>query len=300
MLKARFAPRRQAQPHRKTLRLFLRIWTTTRSGVLRLDSGGEVRFIGGEPLTPEDLRACVRVLKTGGGGVFVNQRMTVCPPIPVMARTLWNAASILAETQKLPLRGPLVPSPAARRISAFPLCEASSSWLRESNNLDTLIRQRPLEREAIRRDLRILVALGVYRVRNAKPKSREDEPCLNPRNAFSVGCDELEGGRYSNAVKAFALLKQAQPYNARGIAWLGFALTKDPNFPERQRRARGRRFLEEAEGLGCVDAKVLLARLDVDEGEPGLALSRLQRVVLEHPHDSSARVLLDRVQNLLS
>ena len=378
MLHTRHQPRRRARRvHRKTLRLLLRIWASQHSGVLTTQDG-PVRFQSGEPCTSEDLRLAVRTLDNpeAPDPRFARSRATGEPPVPVMAHTLWKAGLRLAERHPLPQSGRLIPTPAERRLAAFPISRRTRAFLDESTDLGELIRMSRPDRQAIRQELQVLVTIGVYRLPKAPtaappdPKTRErlekevrrlrgadcwtvlgtrDETRIarasdrlerrytkllkdaDPRvrtlarqlldqmrralmeartgrtprrthldqhNAFDVGLRELQAGNYSDAVKAFARVKQAQPFNGRVLAWLGYALMYDPSFPKAKRLNRGRRFLEQAESMGNHrgDADLLLARLDIADGDLRRARTRLDRAARRHPANADVRVLLERLR----
>lgn len=378
MLNTRLQTDRRTRPvHRRTLKLLLRIWASEHTGVLNTQDGS-ARFQDGEPCTSEDLRLAVRALDNVDAPEprFARDRSTGKPPVPVMAHTLWKAGLRLVDRSSLPQSGRLVPTPAERRLAAFPISCRTRAFLDESTELGELIRMSRPDRQAIQQELHVLVTIGVYRLAKAPaaappdPKARErleketgrlrgadcwtvlgtrDETQLaraadrlerrytkllkdtDPRvrtlarqlldqvrrgmmeartgrpprrtpldqhTAFDVGHRELQAGNYSNAVKAFAMVKQAQPFNGRVLAWLGYALMHDPTFPEAKRRNRGRRFLEEAESMGNHrgDADLLLARLDIADGDLLRARTRLDRAAIRHPSNAKVDALLGRLR----
>ena len=356
---------------KKPLRLLVKLWAGAHSGQLHLESGEIALIHEGEPRSAEDLRICTRALRAGLSSRFVRRPSSGPPAVPVLARTLWKAACSVADKVALPSTGSLQPRHGFDRLSAFPLDPATRRFLQQEPAIDALIRCAPGDRERIREDLQVLLALGVFKVPAALVEPQElqrlqaevrrlkgadcwtvlgtadlgevdrfarrlvnryrtlvdhadprmsslagallkqvhrarEEARRGPshsggideHNAFSVGREELEAGHFSNAVRAFAVLKQAQPFNARAVAWLGYALTHDPSFPEGQRRSRGRRFLEQADSMGSHggDADLLLARLDIDEGQLVRAWTRLDAAHGRFPSNAEVAALLIQVR----
>ena len=292
-----------------------------------------------------------------------------------MARATWKAGLRCGQPLQVS-SGRLVPTPAAKRLAAFPVSPRTRRFLEGDLELGGLIRLNNADRDAVKRELAVLVAVGVYKAPKAPAAARKDpqglarlqretnrlkgadcwtvlgtrdktkldraadrlerrytpllkdsdayvrelarglldqvrqaageartgrvsaHASLDHHNALDVGRAELELGNYSNAVKAFAVLKQAQPFNGQALAWLGYALMHDPTFPEKRRLSRGRRFLEQAASMGGHrgDADVLLARLDIAEGDLVRAWTRLDKTTKLHPSNELARELLSQVR----
>ena len=376
MLTLQAQPRHHRPVRRKTLRLLLRIWAGENSGTLHLDEG-QIRFHLGEPCTPEDLRKSLRALDAVDASPprFARRNASGPPPVPVMARAMWKAGLRCSRPLEAS-SGRLTPTPAARRLAAFPVSPRTRRFLEGDLDLAGLIRLNTADRNAVRQELAVLVAVGVYKVPKAPAATRQDpqglarlqreanrlkgadcwtvlgtrdmsqldraadrlerrytpllkdadpkvrelarglldqvrqaageartgrvsaHASLDHHNALDVGRAEIEQGNFTNAVKAFAVLKQAQPFNGQALAWLGYALMHDPTFPEARRASRGRRFLEQAESMGGHrgDADVLLARLDIAEGDLVRAWTRLDKTVKLHPSNVLARELLAQVR----
>jgi hypothetical protein len=297
-----------------------------------------VCFHLGEASTPEDLDQAVNALNAPADTppTFVASEPFGRTPVPTMARMLW-AAGMRSANNPAPTTGRLTTTPASVRIGAFPLAPATRAFLDGDLEMSGLIRMSSMDRRTVTQDVRVLLALGVFRApsseahadRVARRRRRDAErelaqqllqkaplasvaevpppkpPRPSPRarvltlnNAWEVGQAEFNEGNYSNAVKAFAMLKRAQPFNGRVVAWLGYALFHDPSFPRAKREARGRRFLEQAASMGSHrgDAHVLQARLDIADGDLVRAWTRLDRAVVMHPTNGEARALRDDVK----
>jgi hypothetical protein len=120
---------------------------------------------------------------------------------------------------------------------------------------------------------------------------------LSPANALDEGRTQLEQGDFATAAKCFAVARNHEPYNSTNVAWLGWAIFNDPSREGVARRERGRKLLDEAEGLGGKgDAGFLQARADIIEGDLVRAWSRLEEVVKAHPQHAAACALLSQVK----
>lgn len=121
---------------------------------------------------------------------------------------------------------------------------------------------------------------------------------ISPANALSEGRAQLQRGDFTTAAKCFAVARNHEPFNATNVAWLGWAIFNDPSRDGPARRERGRKLLDEAEGLGGGqgDAAFLQARADIIEGDLVRAWTRLEEVVKANPQHAAAGTLLVQVQ----
>lgn len=132
------------------------------------------------------------------------------------------------------------------------------------------------------------------RVRAGSARTRTDG--VNALTAFDDGCAALERGRVGDALRYLAIARQREPFNPRVTAWLGAAVMRDSNRDPSSRRKKGLALIEEASSLGCTDADLLLARIDIEDGDLVRAWARLDAAVSRDPSHAEARALLIQVQ----
>ena len=129
-------------------------------------------------------------------------------------------------------------------------------------------------------------------------RARTAVSVVDPKTALADGKLQLQRGEFTLAARYFAVARNHDAHNAANLAWLGWAMFNDPSRELPVRRQKGRRLMEEAEGLGGAggDAIFLQARADVVEGELVRAWTRLEELVRAWPEHEAGAALLEQVK----
>ena len=121
---------------------------------------------------------------------------------------------------------------------------------------------------------------------------------LSPASAYDDGCRFVDQGRWEEAVKAFGLAKQHEPYAPQHSAWLGYAVYHDPSRDLADRQRKGRKLIEKATqmGVGNGDPHFIQAWLLVVEKDLVRAWNHVEVCLRANPSHARALALKDSIQ----
>ena len=141
------------------------------------------------------------------------------------------------------------------------------------------------------------VAAASERMAKGTATGGEPDELPDEKTAFAEGVKELDGGDYTRAVKWFALARKYSSNDADNVGHLGWAVYNDPERPKSKRRSKGRELLELSDFINphAESPQFLLARVELDEGEPSRAKARLERLLSIEPDYKPAQKLLAKM-----
>ncbi|HJN77446.1 MAG TPA: hypothetical protein QGF58_26210 [Myxococcota bacterium] len=129
-------------------------------------------------------------------------------------------------------------------------------------------------------------------------KARREARGANPSTAYDDGISLVAQGRFDEAVKAFGLAQQYEPYAPRHTAWLGYAVFHDPTRDLAERQRKGRKLIEKAllMGTGNGDPNFVQAKLLVEDKDLVRAWNHVEVCLRANPTHSGATTLRDSIQ----
>lgn len=184
-----------AEPRVPALALLTSVWIRRRSGIL-LGPNGEAMVILGRPLNHQGLIIMVEGLYSEGV-VFREGPRLERPGRESLGPHLYEAGRRLADQSSLMARAHLVlaDAPGAHAAMRLPIRPGTRALMlrrRETPTvpLNTLLAATPVDRDEVIEDLSVMVALGLYRFRDARISSHRrrtgDESMPPPRKRTDV------------------------------------------------------------------------------------------------------------------
>lgn len=153
--------------------------------------------------------------------------------------------------------------------------------------------------EAVRdvaKEIYDIVRASVDRVRQGNAK--HEIKSVNPQTAAEDGLRLVDQGRFDEAVKAFGLAQQHEPYAPRHQAWLGYAYFHDTTRDLTERQRKGRKLIEKATMLGGASGtpNYVQALMLFEEKDLVRAWNHVEIALRSEPDHRRARELKAKIQ----
>lgn len=176
--------------------------------------------------------------------------------------------------------------------------QIEAQCLRMVGRYSAIIRDRSQSQEVrdLAREIGDIVSAASDRIRSGSAK--RDVTGVNPKTAYDDGVRLAAQGRWEEAVKAFGLAQQHEPYAPQHTAWLGYAFYMDPSRDLTERQRKGKKLIEKAVmmGVGNGDPHYVQARLLVDERDLVRAWNHVEVCLRANPAHAAATALRDSIQ----